>query len=63
MHEGISMTGSKSWAPELIACIYSFLQKYGLLDRFPNAKAPTLPENKLWVDPIAYDPESKDNLA
>ena len=50
--DGISTTGSVTWRDELCACIYSFLQTKGLLDRFPHAKEPTIPKNELWLDPV-----------
>lgn len=43
---------AKNLGEELLATIYSFLQRIQMIHLFPNIKKPTIPEAMIWTDPI-----------
>ena len=57
---GMGEVKGRTYGDQIVATVYSFLDKNDLLHLFPHAQPPTIKESMEWSDPIRYW-EMKDN--
>ena len=57
---GMGEVKGRAYGVEIVATVYSFLDKNDLLHLFPQAQPPTIADSMEWSDPIKHW-ESKDN--